>query len=87
MNKCQILLQADEIDHITIRYTDFGEALKRKDGIKKVLLYNDCYAPVKAALSSFEINEKALYALSDEELYRVYVAVRTALLEEVLPLC
>ena len=74
-------LQADEIDHVTIRYTDFGEALNREKAVAFITRYNAWYDEVAAVLSDIEVNEKALCTLSDKALYEILVRIRTVLLD------
>ena len=83
-DKSTFYLQADEIDHITIRYTDFGEPLNRKQSIKKILFYYSCYQEVKRNLSDFEITAPALQSLSVSELYDLMIIVRNTLLYDIL---
>ena len=86
-NKSTVYLQADEIDHITIRYTDFGEPLDKKAGIKKILQYCACYKQVAARLSQVDVSAAALDAMPQSEVYRLMVTVRDTLLHDVLYDC
>ena len=86
-NKSTVYLQADEIDHITIRYTDFGEPLDTEAGIKKILYYASCYKQVAARLSGVDVRAAALEALPESEIYKILVAVRDTLLHDVLRDC
>lgn len=86
-NKSTVYLQADEIDHITIRYTDFGEPLDTKAGIKKILFYVSCYKKVAERLSPYDVSAAALAALPESEIYTLMVMVRDTLLRDVLNEC
>lgn len=81
-NRCTLFLQADEIDHLTIRYTDFGEKLNTRRGIEMILFYSSAYEEVKNALPCAGISEKHLSSLSEDEIYKLLVKVRTVLLDE-----
>lgn len=83
-NRSEIYLKVDEIDHLTIRYTDFGEALDRKAGIKKICRYVSEYPAVRESLNGVDTSAAALGRLGDEELCAVLVKVRAALLYKVL---
>lgn len=86
-NKSTVYLQADEIDHITIRYTDFGEPLDKAAGIKKILFCCACYKKVADRLSQVDLSADALGALPERELLRLMVTVRDTLLYDVLNDC
>ena len=86
-NKSTVYLQADEIDHITIRYTDFGEALDKKAAIRKILFCCSCYKKVAARLSQYDVSADALGALPENELYACMVTVRDTLLHDILNDC
>ena len=86
-NKSTVYLQADEIDHITIRYTDHGEPLDKKAGIKKILFLCACYKKVAARLQAYDVSEAALGALPESEIYQILVTVRDTLLHDVLQDC
>ena len=86
-NKSTVYLLADEIDHITIRYTDFGEPLDKKAGIKKILFCCARYKKVAARLSGVEVSAAALDALPESEVNKLMVTVRDTLLHEVLNDC
>ena len=86
-NKSTVYLLADEIDHITIRYTDFGEPLNKKAGIKKILYCCARYKKVARRLSAYDVRADALYALPESELYTLMVTVRDTLLYDVLRDC
>lgn len=79
-----IYLEADEIDHLTIRYTDFNEALNRREGIKKIRFYNSKYQNVAMVLEDVDIDSLSVENTDDEAVYRLLVRVRTALLGDVL---
>ncbi|MCQ2462002.1 MAG: hypothetical protein MJ177_01195 [Clostridia bacterium] len=81
--KSMYYLQADEIDHVTIRYTDFGEPLNREKAVKFITSYNAWYDDVAKVLTDVKVNEKNLYELSDSELYEILVRIRTVLLNKV----
>lgn len=86
-NKSTVYLLADEIDHITIRYTDFGEPLDTKSGIKKILQSCARYKKVAARLAGYEVSADALGALPESELCDLMIAVRDTLLGDVLRDC
>ena len=86
-NKSTVYLQADEIDHITIRYTDLGEPLNKKAGIKKILQYCACYKKVAERLSGVDVSAAALNVLPESEIYKLMVTVRDTLLCDVLRDC
>lgn len=86
-NKSTVYLQADEIDHITIRYTDFGEPLDKKAGIKKILFLCACYKKVAARLSQYDVSAAALDALPESEICNLMITVRDTLLHDVLDDC
>ena len=80
-NRSKYFLQADEIDHLTIRYTDKGEKLSTEKGAEMLLFYNFCYPEVSAALEGNEITKEALSKLGEDEIYRLLVITREALLD------
>ena len=81
--KSMYYLQADEIDHVTIRYTDFGEPLNREKAVKFITSYNAWYDDVASVLMDVQVSEKSLCELSDSELYEILVRIRTVLLNKV----
>lgn len=83
VNKTTLYLEADEIDHLTIRYTDFSEHLNTAKGIKMITAYNMKYPEVKAALAGIDTSRAALSLLNEEEIYKILVTVRTVLLDKV----
>ena len=83
VNKTTLYLEADEIDHLTIRYTDFGEPLNTAKGIKMITAYNMKYPAVRAALESVDTSRAGLLRLPEEEIYKILVTVRTVLLDTV----
>ena len=80
-NRTTLFLQADEIDHLTIRYTDFGEPLNTESAMKMIKFYADCYDEVAEKISDFDTKTEELRKLSEKELYEVLVKIRTVLLE------
>ena len=86
-NKSTVYLQADEIDHITIRYTDHGEPLDKKAGIKKILFCCSRYQKVAERLAQYDVSAAALGALPESEFYKLMVTVRDTLLRDVLHDC
>ena len=83
VNKTTLYLEADEIDHLTIRYTDFSEPLNTAKGIKMITAYNMKYPEVAAALSGIDTSRAGLSRLPEEEIYKILVTVRTVLLDKV----
>lgn len=83
VNKTTLYLEADEIDHLTIRYTDFGEHLNTAKGIGMITAYNMKYPGVAAALSGIDTSRAGLSRLPEEEIYKILVTVRTVLLNMV----
>ena len=83
VDKTALYLEADEIDHLTIRYTDFGEHLNTEKGIKLITAYNMKYPAVNAALAGIDTSRAALSRLPEEEIYKILVTVRTVLLDKV----
>ena len=81
-NRTTLFLQADEIDHLTIRYTDFGEPLKAETAIKMIKFYADCYDEVAEKIADVDTKTEALRKLSEKELYEILVKIRTVLLDE-----
>ncbi len=80
-NRATLFLQADEIDHLTIRYTDFGEPLNTETAIKIIKFYADCYDEVAEKISDADIKKEELQKLSEKELYEILVKIRTVLLD------
>lgn len=80
-NRSTYFLQADEIDHLTIRYTDFGERLNKKKAVEMIHFYNDVYSAVSDELKDYDLSFEALDRYSEKELYGILVIIRTALLE------
>ncbi len=80
-NRSTYFLQADEIDHLTIRYTDFGEKLNKKKATEMIHFYNDIYSAVSEKLKAYELSFEALDRYSEKELYDILVIIRTVLLE------
>ena len=78
---CKTYLEADEIDHLTIRYRR-GEPLDRDAAVEKIQYYAACDAAVSAALQGENVSLSALHALSDQALNDLLVRVRTALLDK-----
>lgn len=81
-NRTTLFLQADEIDHLTIRYTNFGELLKAETAIKMIKFYADCYDEVAEKIADVDTRTEALRKLSEKELYEILVKIRTVLLDE-----
>lgn len=79
-NRSTYFLQADEIDHLTIRYTDFGEKLNRKKAVEMIKFYAAAYDSVKTELGDTDVSYGSLNGLADEELYMILVVIRTELL-------
>ena len=80
-NRTTLFLQADEIDHLTIRYTDFGEPLKKETAVKMIKFYDDCYDEVAAELADIDTKKEELTKLGEKELYEILVRIRTVLLD------
>lgn len=80
-NRTTLFLQADEIDHLTIRYTDFSEPLNTESAIKMIKYYADCYDEVAEKISDVDTKKEELQKLSEKELYEVLVKIRTVLLD------
>ena len=79
-DKSTIYLLTDEIDHLTLRYTDYGEKLDRFQSIKKI---RDCifrFDLVKEALNDIDVRTETLNSIEDEALYQIMLTVRTQLL-------
>lgn len=76
-------LQADEIDHLTIRYTDFGEPLNKERAAKFITEYSAWYEDVRNALGGTELRKNELLNMDEKELYRLLVIIRTVLLDRV----
>lgn len=81
-NRATLFLQADEIDHLTIRYTDFSEPLNKEKAVKMIKFYCSRYDKVAAEIGNINIKKEELLKLSENELYEVLVKIRTVLLEE-----
>ncbi len=77
-NRTTLFLQADEIDHLTIRYTDFNEPLQREKAVEMIFFYVNCYKEVAEKISLWKKSE--LHNLSDNELYETLVIIRKVLL-------
>lgn len=80
-NRTTLFLQTDEIDHLTIRYTDFGEPLNSETAIKMIKFYADCYDEVAEKISDVDTKKEELHKLSEKELYEILVKIRTVLLD------
>ena len=79
-NVSTLYLQADEIDHLTLRYTDYDEPLNRKTAINMISFYRDAYDDVAAALKLPALCRPVLEEMSEKELYDLLVIIRTVLL-------
>lgn len=79
-NRSTLFLQTDEIDHLTIRYTDFGEPLDKEKAIKMIKFYSDCYSEVQKEIGEVDTSNKSLQKLTEKELYEILVKIRTVLL-------
>lgn len=79
--RSKYFLQADEIDHLTIRYTDFGEKLNCKRGVEMIKYYNSAYPSVNDILNLKDASYEYLNSLSETEIYSLLVLVRTELLK------
>ena len=79
---CKTYLEADEIDHLTIRYRR-GGPLDRRTAVEMIKYYTACDDAVGEALKGTDVTLKALNELSDQALHDLLVRVRTALLEKV----
>lgn len=80
-NRTTLFLQTDEIDHLTIRYTDFGEPLDKCRAVKMIKFYADCYDAVAEKIKDVDVSNEALKNLSEKELYEILVRIRTVLLD------
>ncbi|MCR5149880.1 MAG: hypothetical protein K6B52_01485 [Clostridiales bacterium] len=83
-DKSTIYLLTDEIDHLTLRYTDYGEKLDRFQSIKKI---RDCifrFDFVKEVLKDIDVRTETLNSIEDEALYQIMLTVRTQLLKSLL---
>ena len=80
---CKTYLEADEIDHLTIRVRR-GEPLDRKTAVGMIRHYAACDAAVKAALAGTDVSLAALETASDETIYGLLNKTRTALIDQVL---
>ena len=80
-NRTTLFLQADEIDHLTVRYTDFGEPLDTETAIKMIKFYADCYNEVAEKISGIDTKKEELQKLGEKELYEILVKIRTVLLD------
>ena len=81
VEKSKIYLQADEIDHLTIRYTDHHEPLNKEKAVRFIKMYAAWYDEVKAALEGTDLD--SLLMKKDEELLSLLVTVRNTLLNMV----
>lgn len=82
-NPYLLTLQADEIDHLTIRYTDFGEKLNKDKACEMIHFYVSVYDSVSAALKNENTCFSSLYEKNEKELYDMLVIIRTILLDMV----
>lgn len=80
INRQTYTLQADEIDHLTIRYTDFGEKLNRKKAVEMIKFYHAVYPQAASALGGTDVSYDGLEAKDEKELYNLLVIIRTVLL-------
>lgn len=80
-NRTTLFLQTDEIDHLTIKYTDFGEPLDRATATKMIKFYADCYDEVAEEIKDVKTENESLQKLSEKELYEILVRIRTVLLD------
>ena len=81
-NRATLFLQADEIDHLTIRYTDFSEPLNKEKAVKMIKFYSACYDKAAAAIGNIDTKKETLQSKSERELYEILVKIRTVLLDE-----
>lgn len=79
-NVSTLYLQADEIDHLTLRYTDYDEPLNRKTAINMISFYRGTYDEVAEALKLPALCRPVLEGMSEKELYDLLVVIRTVLL-------
>ena len=80
---CKTYLEADEIDHITIRCRK-GEPLDRKNAVRLIRFYTATDEAVQKAFAGTDVTLAALQALPDAEIYDMLIRTRTALLGKVL---
>ncbi len=82
-NPYLLTLQADEIDHLTIRYTDFGEKLNRNKASEMIHFYVSAYDSVSDAFKNENTCFSSLCKKEEKELYDMLVIIRTILLDMV----
>ena len=81
-NKSTYFLQVDEIDHLTLRYTDYGENLNKKKAAEMIHFYSFAYEEVKKNLSGYALDYASLYSKSEEELYEILVIIRNVIISK-----
>ena len=80
-NRASYFLLADEIDHVSIRYTDFGEKLNRKKAAELLKFVAFAFREVAFAIGESDLSGGWFDDKTDEEIHSVMVKARTALLE------
>lgn len=80
-NRSSYFLEADEIDHLTIRFTDFGENLNKEKASFFIRKYLSKYSVLKEMTCLSEIDDRAIRSLEDKELYEILVKIRTYILD------
>lgn len=78
-----LTLQADEIDHLTIRYTDFGEHLNKPKACDMIHFYVSAYDEVSHRLKEIKTDYSSLSDKTESELYDILVVIRNVLLDAV----
>lgn len=82
-NPYLLTLQTDEIDHLTIRYTDFGEKLNKEKACNMIHFYVSAYDLVADAFRNESTCFCSLREKSESELYEMLVKIRSILLDMV----